>query len=566
MDQSGAEAGSFDWDVVVVGAGFGGAVSALRLTEKGYRVAVVESGRRYADDELPKTSWRLRKFLWAPKLGLRGIQRISFLRNFAVLSGVGVGGGSLVYANTLYRASEQAFEDPSWRGITDWKTELEPHYVTAERMLGVRVNPGGTLPDRLFAEAATEIGVADTFRLTPVGVFFGRAGERVSDPYFGGLGPDRTGCVLCGECMTGCRYGAKNRLDLNYLYLAEHAGARIFEETSVTDVRFISGGGYRLVTTTPAQPWCGTRVLTARQVVLAGGVLGTLELLMRSRRSGGLPELSARLGQLTRTNSQSLLTAETQKPDPGFTEGVAITSSIHPDAHTHVEPVRYGPGSNVMGFLCTLLTDGGPGGPRWWKFVRQAVRRPGDLFTLFWRRRWSERTTIMVVMQALDNSVTVRLRRGLFGSGLTAKPGHGGPVPTWIPTANELARRIATKVGGRPRGTWGELVGAPLTAHPIGGCVIGECAETGAIDPYHRVFGHPGLHVIDGSSVPANLGANPALTITALAERAVSMWPNAGEPDPRPAPDEPYRHVEPVLARNPVLSQETPVVKPGGEI
>jgi cholesterol oxidase len=548
---------SYDCDVAVIGAGFGGAVSALRLAEKGYRVSVFETGRRWSDDDLPKTSWRLPKFIWAPKLGLRGIQRISLIGKMAALSGAGVGGGSLVYANTLYRAPDQALDDPTWRHITDWGDELEPHYATAERMLGVTTNPGGTLPDRLFREVAEELDAGDTFRLTPVGVFFGEPGRTVDDPYFGGLGPARTGCTLCGECMTGCRYGAKNRLDLNYLHLAETAGARIHPDSNIADIAEIPEG-YRLTVTRAGRPWRRGRTVVARQVVVAAGVLGTLELLNRSRDSGGLPRVSPRLGELVRTNSQQLLAAETTKPSRGFTEGVAITSSIHPDEFTHIEPVRYGPGSNVMGFLTSPLTDGGPGGPRWLKLLRYAVRHPTDMARVFWRRKWSERTTILVVMQNLDNSVSVRLRRGLFGKRLVARHGGGDPAPTWIPVANDIVRRIASKIGGRPRGTWGELIGVPLTAHPIGGCVIGDSPETGVVDPYHRLYGSPGVHVIDASTIPANLGANPALTITALAERAVSLWPNKGDPDPRQAQGEPYRPVAPVAASHPVLAAGPP--------
>ena len=533
--------GEPDYDVLVIGSGFGGAVSALRLVEKGYRVGVLEAGRRYTDATLPKTSWRLRRFLWAPMLGLRGIQRITLLRTLVVLSGVGVGGGSLVYANVLYRAPERVFADAQWAHITDWAVELDPHYDTAERMLGVATNPGGTLHDEVLQQVAEDLGVGSTFRLTPSGVFFGEPGAQVADPYFGGEGPARRGCVFCAECMTGCRHGAKNRLDLNYLHLAERRGAVIHPDTEAVSLRELPGGGYEVRTRVPGLPWRPSRTYRAHQVVLAGGPVGTQRLLHRCKAEGTLPRLSDRLGQLTRTNSQSLLAAERSTPAPGFAHGVAITSSIHPDDVTHVEPVRYGRGSNFMGLLTTLLTDGGPGRGR--RFLREARRDPRGLLGLFSRRRWSERTSILVVMQALDNSITVRLRSGLWGPRLTSGPGHGAPNPDWIPAGNDVARRVAEKIGGRPRGTWGELAGAPMTAHPIGGCVIGSSPATGVVDPYHRVYGHEGLHVVDGSTVPANLGANPALTITALAERALSLWPNRGETDPRPAAGEPYRRI-----------------------
>lgn len=548
-----SEAYDDDFDVIVVGSGFGGSVSALRLVEKGYRVAVLETGRRYEDDTLPKTSWRIHRFLWAPALGLRGIQRISFLGKLAILTGVGVGGGSLVYANTLYRAPDKVYDDAQWAGITDWAGELKQHYDLAEKMLGARTNPGGTLPDDLLLGVAEELGVGHTFRLTPVAVFFGEAGKKVSDPYFGGAGPDRSGCRFCGECMTGCRYGAKNRLDLNYLYLAERNGAVIHPGSKVVDVSSAEPDGYAVTVIDPGRPWRRRRRYHATQVVFAGGALGTQELLHRLRDTHRLDALSPMLGHLTRTNSQSLLCAEATTPDRSFTSGVAITSSIQPDEHTIVEPVRYGPGSNAMGFLATLLTDGDGSG--WASLLRQSVRRPREALSLLWRWRWSERAVILVVMQTLDNSVSLRRRKGLFGRRLTARVEQGQQSPTWTPIAHDITRRIATRLNGRSRGSWLDLFGASLTAHPIGGCVIGDSARTGVVDPYHRLYGYAGLHVIDGSTVPANLGANPALTIAALAERAISLWPNHGDADTRPVLGQQYRRMDPIPARRPVLKQ-----------
>ncbi|AGL20106.1 FAD-dependent oxidoreductase [Actinoplanes sp. N902-109] len=536
-----------DYDVVVVGSGFGGSVTALRLTEKGYRVGVLEAGRRWDAGSLPRTSWDLRGFLWAPALGLRGIQRITMLKDVIVLSAAGVGGGSLVYANTLYQPPARFFADERWAGITDWAAELAPHYARASRMLGVTVQPSMTPSDRVLAEVAQEMGVGGTFRRTPVGVFFGQPGRTVPDPYFGGAGPDRTGCTECGNCMIGCRVGAKNRLDLNYLYLAERAGAVVHPETEVTGLRPVHGG-WRVTTK--------RRVFTARQVVLAAGALGTQRLLHEMRTTGMLPGLSDRLGSLTRTNSEALLGAQSVRvPAEPFSRGVAITSSFHPDDETHIEPVRYGPGSNAMGLLTTLLVDGGSRVPRPVRFLGQALRHPGLLARSLSNRRWSERTIIALVMQTRDNSLTVRrTRRGR----LTTGPGHGPANPTWIPVGHEAVRRIADKIGGHPGGTIGDVFDVPMTAHILGGATIGASPRTGVVDAYQRVFGHPGLHVVDGSVIPANLGVNPSLTITALAERATALWPNKGDADPRPPLGSAYERCKPVTPRSPAVPGHAP--------
>ncbi|MER5422482.1 GMC family oxidoreductase [Streptosporangium roseum] len=551
----------FDYDVLVIGSGFGGSVSALRLTEKGYRVAVLEAGRRFDEGTLPRTSWRVRDFLWAPGLGLRGIQRIHVLRGqkgtgVMVLAGAGVGGGSLVYANTLYEPLDPFFEDAQWSGITDWKAELGPYYDQARRMLGVVVNPTVTRADEVMRKVADRMGVGDTFHLAPVGVFFGEPGVEVDDPYFGGAGPRRRGCTECGECMTGCRHGAKNMLVKNYLYLAEKAGAKVHPETTVTSVR-PEGGGYRVEVSKTGAPW-RRRTLTAEQVIFAAGTYGTQRLLHRLKATGALPRLSDRLGTLTRTNSEALLGFERLSvKGEKLNHGVAITSSIHPDAHTHIEPVRYGDGSNAMGMLRSLLIDGG-GAPRWLKFLGEAVRRPHLVPRLFNHRRWSERAIIALVMQAKDNSITLSGRRGLFGWGLRSRRGHGDPNPTWLPAGHEFVRHAAEEVGGMAGGSWLDLFDIPATAHFLGGCAIGAGRDTGVIDAYHRVHGHEGLHVVDGSAVSANPGVNPSLTITAQAERAMSLWPNRGEADPRPAPGSPYVRLPPVAPRSPAVPAAAP--------
>jgi cholesterol oxidase len=536
-----------DYDVVIVGSGFGGSVSALRLAEKGYRVGVLEAGRRFGPETLPKTSWDVRNFLWAPRIGLKGIQRITLLKDVVVLSAAGVGGGSLVYANTLYRPPEAFFADPRWAGIADWASELEAHYDQASRMLGVTEQPTMTPSDLVIRQVADEMGAGGTFRRTPVGVFFGEPGKTVADPYFGGAGPERTGCTECGDCMIGCRVGAKNRLDLNYLHLAERAGATVHPETEVTALRPDADGW--VVETKRGR-------FAAGQVILAAGALGTQRILHAMRDTGVLPRISGRLGALTRTNSEALLGAQARsRPARPFSEGVAITSSFHPDASTHIEPVRYGPGSNAMGLLSTLLVDGGGRLPRPVKFLGQALRHPYVFARSLSARQWSERTIIALVMQTLDNSLTVRrTRRGR----LTTEPGHGAPNPTWIPIGHEVVRRLADKIDGFPGGTLGDVFDIPMTAHILGGATIGDSPERGVVDAYHRVFGYDGLHVVDGSAVPANLGVNPSLTITALAERAMSLWPNKGEPDPRPPAGGQYRHVTPVAPKKPAVPAGAP--------
>jgi cholesterol oxidase len=526
-----------EYDVVVVGSGFGGSVSALRLAEKGYRVLVLEAGRRFADDEFARTSWDLRRWLWAPRLGCFGIQRIHRLPDVTILAGAGVGGGSLVYANTLYRPPRAFYDDPQWAGTTDWAAELAPHYDQAERMLGATTYPRTSPSDEVMRAVAHEMGVGHTFRPAEVGVFFGAPpGEEVPDPYFGGAGPARTGCIQCGECMTGCRHGAKNTLVKNYLYLAERLGVQVRPRTTVTGLRQRGDGGWE-VETVRTGAWAAgrtRRTVTAAQVVLAAGAYGTQRLLHRMRDTGRLRHLSPRLGELTRTNSESLLGALSRRRDVDFSRGVAITSSFRPAPDTHVEPVRYGHGSNAMGLLSVSLTDGGGPRPRWLTWLGDQLRDPRGFARSMRLRGWSERTVIALVMQSVDNSLVVSGRRRLGRWGLTSRPGHGTPNPSWIPAGNEVVRRLAEIIDGDPGGNVADLVGSTMTAHFLGGAPIGADPSRGVVDGWHRVFGHPGLHVVDGAAVSANLGANPSLTITAQAERAMSFWPRRGDPDPRP--------------------------------
>lgn len=560
-----------DYDVLIIGSGFGGSVSTLRLTEKGYRVGVLEAGRRFADEDFAKTSWNLRKFLWAPKLGMYGIQRIHLLNNVMILAGAGVGGGSLNYANTLYVPPEPFFADRQWSNITDWRAELMPHYDQAQRMLGVVKNPTFTDADRIVKAVADEMGVGDTWVPTPVGVFFGpdgtkTPGKTVPDPYFGGVGPARTGCVEVGECMTGCRHNAKNTLVKNYLYLAEKAGAQVHPMTTVTGFEQRADGLWE-VRTVRTGSWVRRKkqTFTAGHLVLAAGTFNTQKLLFKMRDKGKLPKLSERLGVLTRTNSESIVGAGRFEvsPDLDLTHGVAITSSIHPTSDTHIEPVRYGKGSNAMGLLQTLMTDGaGPQGsdvPRWRQFLRNAGEDPRATLRMLNVRQWSERTVIALVMQHLDNSITTFTERTKLGfRRYSSKQGHGQPNPTWIPAGNEVTRRIAKKIDGVAGGTWGELFNIPLTAHFLGGAAIGDSPETGVIDPYQRVYGYPTLSVMDGASISANLGVNPSLSITAQAERAASLWPNKGQVDQRPPQGEPYRRLAPIPPEHPVVPADAP--------
>ncbi|MFC3849088.1 FAD-dependent oxidoreductase [Corynebacterium hansenii] len=557
-----------DYDVLVVGSGFGGSVAALRLTEKGYRVGVIEAGRRFEDHEFAKTSWRLNKYLWAPKLGLFGVQRVHLLKDVMILAGAGVGGGSLNYANTLYKPPSPFFRDAQWGHITDWEKELTPYYEQARKMLGVVTNPSITPADRVMREVAEDMGVGDTFVPTPVGVFFGaktggegEPGETVPDPYFGGAGPDRTACTECGECMTGCRHNAKNTLLKNYLHLAEKGGAHIIPRTTVRELHPRADGSWDVVVERTGA-WVNKRrrTFTADHVIVAAGAWGSQNLLHRQKQDGHLPNISDRLGHMTRTNSEAIVGAmrPTIDPNADYSEGVAITSSFFPEPHTHIEPVRYGKGSNAIALLQTLMTDGGPGGPRWWKLIKGLAEDPKVLLQLVNLRKWSQRTVISLVMQNSNNSLTTHLRNWGPLRLLSSRQGEGEPNPSWIPAGNEATRRVADKIGGVAGGTWGEIFDIPLTAHFIGGAPISDSPERGVVDPYNRVWGHPTLHITDGTAMPANPGVNPSLSITAIAERATALWPNKGEADPRPSQDEAYRDIAPVAPVAPVVPADAP--------
>jgi len=529
-EQVGANA-EFDADFVVIGSGFGGAVSALRLVEKGYRVLVLEAGRRWRTGGFPKTNWLIHKFLWLPRLGFYGIQRITLLKNVLVLSGAGVGGGSLVYANTLLEPPDAFFRDPRWATLDDWKLELAPHYAEAKRMLGATparfMGPG----DQTLREVAEEMGVGDTFHQPNVAVYFGEPGKAVPDPFFDGAGPERVGCTYCGGCMVGCNVGAKNTLDKNYLYLAEKRGAVVQPLTTVTGIAPHPDGGYSIMTRRTGPLGRRGRPLRAKKVVLAGGVLGTVPLLLDCKRRGLLPALSEQLGNYVRTNSEAIVGALSRRTDASNSRGIAITSGFYPEPQTHVEIVRYGEGQDAMGRLGALMVDGGGG--RWRRLARflgQIARTPLDFLRTQVPWGWAKRTVILLVMQSLDNHLRVKLERPWwwpFGQRLVSElpPGQTKP-PTYIPVANLVARKVAQKTDGVALGAINEaLLDAPTTAHILGGCGMGASAADGVIGPDHQVFNYPGLYVCDGSAISANLGVNPSLTIAALTELAMSKIP-----------------------------------------
>jgi len=545
---------SYDYDVIVLGSGFGGSVTALRLTEKGYRVGVLEAGRRWNAEDFPKTNWNVRKSIWAPRLGLTGPQRISALGKCLVFSGAGVGGGSLIYGNTLYEPLPAFYEDQAWAHITDWHDELAPYYDQAKRMLGVTENPRLGPADEILLQVARDRGVADTFHKTNVGVFFneGKEGVEVDDPYFGGAGPRRSGCIHCSDCFTGCTHNAKNTTTTNYLYLAEQGGAEVHPLTTVTSVRPDWQGGYAVETVrSNGKLRKGRRTFTAGQVVFAAAALGTQKLLHRLREDGTLAELSPRVGELTRSNSEAIIGVSSKSRDD-FAQGVAITSSIHPEPQTHVEVCTYGKGQNALFLQTVPMVDGGAF--RFLRLLLTMLLHPIDFLRSQNPRHASERSVILLVMQSLDNSLTSYLK----GGRLVTKQGTGEPNPDWIPLAHDVAREYAATVDGITGNIATDIFNIPATAHYIGGCTIGDSRETGVIDPYQRVYGYPGLHIADGSAITANLGVNPSLTITAQAERAMAFWPNRSDEDPRPALGAAYRRIEPVAPKRPAVPAHAP--------
>jgi cholesterol oxidase len=526
----------YDADWIVIGSGFGGSVSALRLAERGYSVDLLECGRRYADDEFASSTWDLRRYFWAPKLGLKGIFRLSIFKDVSVVSGCGVGGGSLGYANTLYRARPAFYTDERWAGLDDWERALAPHYAEAERMLGVAAVTTDDAADDLLREFGDHIGATETYAKTRVGVFFGEPGVTVDDPYFGGDGPARTGCIGCARCMVGCPHGAKNTLVKNYLWFAERLGVRVQPERTVVDIRPIGAPdgseGYEVVSERSGA-WLrkDRQVHRTRGVVVSAGALGTNKLLQRCRLGGSLPLVSDRLGEVVRTNSEAILAVTAPDDSIDLTKRVAISGSIYPDPDTHIETVSYGEAGDSMSFLYTALVGDGTKLTRPVKWLGALWRHPIRSLKLLWPRHWSRRTIILLVMQSLDNHIALRPKRGPFGGlRLQTEQDPERPNPTFIPVANQAAEWIAQRIGGVAQSSLTEAIAnAPSTAHILGGAIIAPGPSAGVVDHRQRVFGYENLLVVDGSVVPANVGVNPSLTITALAERAMTFVASAPE-------------------------------------
>ena len=556
----------FDYDVVVIGSGFGGSVAAFRAAEKGYRVGVMESGKRWNDEDIPKTNWNLTHFLWQPEMEMYGIQRIEYLDDVLVLSGAGVGGGSHVYGNTLYVPPKRFFDAPEWAGITDWAGELAPYIDQASRMLGVvRIPYMPTDVDRYMQQVAIDMGKGQSFNKAPVGVYFGSPGVEADDPYFGGAGPRRTGCVGCGNCMIGCGRNAKNKLNTNYLYLAESLGAQVHELHEVHQVTPLEGGGFEVHARHPGWAQRTAHVhhhrYTAEQVIVAAHAYGSAKLLHHMQHEGHLSGMSGQLGQRARTNSEQLLavtrTYGQWKRDPEkihITPGAsAITCGVWPDAETSIEPVYYGVGSDVMAFLMTYHQHGEQKhASREW--LKELVEHPSQVLGFDDARHWSERMAVLLCMQTTDTSIELYWHDGRLHS----RAGSGTPPSVHIPVVEEFADRLAKKMGSRQEALDFEVLNRTASAHFIGGIPIGDTSQSGAVDPYQRLFGQPGLHVMDGSVMPANPGVNPSLMITALAERAMSLWPHKGEPDPRPPLGSGYARIAPVMPHRPLVPAGAP--------
>ncbi len=539
-----------DFDFLVIGSGFGGSVSACRLAEKGYRVGVVEMGKRWTAEDFPKTTWNLWRWVWRPGLKLFGFYDMRPFRHVMILCGNAVGGGSITYANTLLAPPERVWQDGSWKGLADWEREMPAHYAAARRMLGVTENRILGDADRMLKQAADAQGCGDTFYKTDVAVYFGdQPGVAHPDPYFGGEGPPRSSCIGCGGCMVGCRFNAKNTLDKNYLYFAEKRGAKVFAETRVVDLRPLGpdgpGGsgsaGYELTVERSTAWFKRPRKLTARQVVLCGSALGTMDLLMRAKQRGSLPAVSDRLGHDVRTNAESIVGVRFSGKRFDMSKGIAIGSGIHIDAFTHIEATRYSRGSDVLGLIATLMVSG-----RGWRriltWLASAVRHPVRFARAAWPFGFARQTLIFLVMQTIDATLRMRLRRRWFWPFGRLLCTEGNRIPTNIPQANAFVARAAAQFGGTPITSWFEILfDMPMTAHCIGGCVMGSDAEHGVIDAQHRVYGYDGLYVVDGSAVGANLGVNPSLTIAALAERAMTFIPAKLAVDPAGAVVAPTR-------------------------
>jgi len=535
---------NWDFDFIVVGSGFGGSVSAFRLAEKGYKVAVMEMGRRWTPENLPRTNWILQRFIWRPRVALRGFFNIRVFRHVLILHGCAVGGGSITYANTLLVPKESVWDNGSWTELADWKAEMPRYYETASRMLGVRENQILGPADLVLKQAAEAVGIGHTFYRTNVAVFQAPEGEpggrTYPDPYFGGEGPDRTTCIGCGGCMVGCRYNAKNTLDKNYLYLAEKRGVRVFAETRVMDIKPLNGRsdgaeGYEVQTSESTALFGGERQrFTCRGIVIAASALGSMDLLFRLKQKGSLPRISDQLGNRVRTNAESLIGVRIPRSHQDLSKGIAIGSGIYLDDDTHIEAVRYPAGSDAMALMSTLLTDGSPGWTRillWlWTLLASFLRHPIRTVRCLHPFGWARESLILLCMQTVPGHVDMRLRRPWYWPLAKTLVTRGNRVPTYIPRANDFATKAAALIGGTPMSMLTEILfDIPGTAHILGGCPMGRTQADGVVDHRNRVFGYKNFYVCDGSVLAANLGVNPSLTICAVTERAMSFLPVASQ-------------------------------------
>jgi cholesterol oxidase len=518
------------YDFIIVGSGFGGSVSAMRLAQKGYKVAILEKGKRFHKADFPKTNWNLRRFLWAPMLRCFGIQQITLLKGVMVLHGSGVGGGSLVYANTLMKPKNHVFHQNTWPKGENWETALAPHYENAKRMLGVTKNELEDESDFALKRLSKDFGVEDTYELTEVGVYFGNRGQAHPDPYFAGAGPERVGCTGCGGCMVGCRVGAKNTLDQNYLHFAEKWGTEIFPESTVLKIEKDREGWFLVHTkkTTGFFPASKT-TFRAKRVVLSAGVLGTVDLLFRAKeKHRTLPAISDRLGDFVRTNGESLCGVTSFDVHRDLSKGIAIGSAIHVDADTKIEPVRYASGSSVMKYLAVPLTADGNLITRPLKLIKSYFVKLPKNIRMFFVKDWAKQSVILLVMQSIESTMRLKMGRSLhtgLRSGLVGDV-TAEKIPSFIPVAQKATQMMADQLGGMAQNCASEvLLGTPATAHILGGCRMGDNPNEAVIDRNHQVYGYPGLYVCDGSVIPANLGVNPSLTISALAERFAGHFP-----------------------------------------
>lgn len=518
------------YDYVVIGSGFGGSVSALRLAQKGYRILVLEAGRRFYDLDFAKNNRDIKKWFFWPRMGLHGIMRMNLFKDAFFLGGAGVGGGSLVYANTLLRPSEAYFKDPQWAHLGDWKSRLSPHFNTAEQMLGVTQHNLSTPADNALKIIAQEMGREQSFHHTKVGVYFGEPNKTVPDPYFNGLGPQRTGCTLCGNCMVGCRVGAKNTLVKNYLYMAEQLGVTIVPESLVEKI--VQEDGTYTITARQGINFCRAGRLInykTRGVILSAGVLGTVKLLLNMKDKGYLPKLSPMVGHYVRTNSEALVGARARTQED-FSKGIAISAGFYPDEKTHVEIVRYGAGSDMIGLISTLLAGGEKWWLRWAHYSSQILQHPFNFIKSFQLKNWAKESIILLVMQNLDNHMKLTYKRPWywpFKKVMTTALDNNKKVPAYLPVAHQIAQRIANYFKGFPLGSTPEiLLNKATTAHILGGAIMGRNKHEGVIDEHNKVFGYPNMYIVDGSMIPANLGVNPSLTITAMAEYAMSHIPS----------------------------------------